>query len=182
MARNETDILDDERLEKGHTNRSYSVKAKLLHWGFVFLFAYGIYKQIDNINELEEIALLKFEVFFAAIFVVLLMGRFAYMKKTQKSSLPTETPKLQKLAAKIIHYGMYLSLAGIAFSGLMIGILFWKEVKTGALLDITVGIHEFSVLLSYWLIFIHIAAAMYHRLLKDGVWSSMVPFWTEGSK
>ena len=43
---------------KYSTNSDYSFLAKLLHWSFIFLFAYGIYKQIDNINELEDIYLL----------------------------------------------------------------------------------------------------------------------------
>jgi cytochrome b561 len=40
-------------------------------------------------------------------------------------------------------------------------------------------IHSFVVNALYWLIGIHIVAAIYHRLKKDGVWSSMVPFLKE---
>ena len=40
----------------------YSLLAKTFHWGFVILFVYGIYKQIDNINQLEDISLLKSEI------------------------------------------------------------------------------------------------------------------------
>ena len=32
----------------------YSVLGKLFHWGFVAIFAYGIYKQVDNISELAD--------------------------------------------------------------------------------------------------------------------------------
>jgi cytochrome b561 len=39
--------------------------------------------------------------------------------------------------------------------------------------------HELAVSIIYWLIGIHILAAIYHRLKKDGVWSSMVPLWKE---
>ena len=162
-------------------DRHYSTIAKLLHWGFVILFFYGIIKQVDNINQLEDISVLRLEILFATIFVLLLAIRFTYMKKTQKSSLPIETPKSQKLAAKIVHYGMYISLAAIPCSGLLIGFLFWLGVKNGFLLDIVVGIHEFSVSVIYWLIGAHIIGALYHRLLKDGVWSSVVPFWRETS-
>lgn len=156
--------------------------AKLFHWGFVILFLYGIFKQVDNISQLEDIALLKFEILFASIFLLLLVIRFIYMKKTQQSSLPDSTPQLQKLAAKTVHYGMYISLALIASSGLMIGFLFWLNFKNGFLIDIVVGIHEFSIYLIYFLIPLHIVGAIYHRLLKDGVWNSMVPFWKERSK
>ena len=43
----------------------HSLLAKTFHWGFVILFGYGIYKQIDNINQLEDISLLKSEIIFA---------------------------------------------------------------------------------------------------------------------
>jgi len=33
-----------------------------MHWGFVLLFIYGLLKQIDELNQLKDEALLKFEV------------------------------------------------------------------------------------------------------------------------
>ena len=42
-----------------------------------------------------------------------------------------------------------------------------------------ISIHEFVINLLYLFILIHILAAIYHRLKKDGVWSSMVPFFRE---
>ena len=152
-----------------------------MHWGFVLLFIYAVLKQIESINQLEDGSLLKFEVVFAIVFLLLLAIRFFYMKKTQQSSLPEQTPEPQKLAAKIVHYGMYICLAAIPFSGLIIGLLFWLDLKDGLLINLIIGIHEFSVSLLYWLIGIHVVAAIYHRLRKDGVWSSMVPFWKENN-
>lgn len=61
---------------KNSTNSGHSFLAKLFHWSFVFLFAYGIYKQIDNINELEDIYLLKSEMLFALVFLLFLIFRF----------------------------------------------------------------------------------------------------------
>ena len=71
----------------------FSSAAKLMHWGFVLLFIYALLKQIDELNQLEDAALLRFEVIFAGVFVLLLLIRFVYMKTTQKSSLPDSTPK-----------------------------------------------------------------------------------------
>ena len=163
------------------TNIKFSSLAKLMHWGFVLIFLYALLKQIDSLNQLEDDNLLRFEVMFALTFLSLLAIRFFYMRKTQQSSLPEQTPKSQKLAAKIVHYGMYICLAAIPFSGLMIGLLFWLDLKDGLLINSIIGIHEFSVSLLYWLIGIHVVAAIYHRLRKDGVWSSMVPFWKENN-
>jgi cytochrome b561 len=42
-----------------------------------------------------------------------------------------------------------------------------------------VAIHELGITIMYWLISVHVAAAICHRLRRDGVWSSMVPFLKE---
>ena len=164
-------------LKKNKSN--YSLLAKIFHWGYVIFFAYGVAKQVDNINQLEDPFFFKFEITFALIFLVFLLIRFIYMSNTQKTSLPKNTPKLQKIAAKIVHMGMYILLGCVAISGLSIGFLFWLNTKNTFFITITISIHEFVVNLLYWLIAIHILAATYHRLKKDGVWSSMVPFFKE---
>ena len=160
-------------------NSQYSKIAKLFHWGFVILFIYGLVKQVDDITQLEDKAFLRFEIIFALIFLFLLFMRLIYMKKTQKTSLPEDTPKAQKIAAKIVHNGMYVLLGGTVLSGLLIGFLFWLGIKNSFLIDFTVNIHELIINLLYLFIVIHIIAATYHRLKRDGVWSSMVPFFKE---
>ena len=160
-------------------NLQYSKIAKLFHWGFVLLFIYGVVKQVDDINQLEDNVFFKFEVIFALIFLFLLLMRLIYMKKTQKTSLPEDTPKVQKIAAKVVHNGMYTFLGGTVLSGLLIGFLFWLGIKKGFLIDIIVTFHELVIHLLYLFIVIHIIAASYHRLKRDGVWSSMVPFFKE---
>ena len=160
---------------------NFSSIAKFMHWGFVLLFIYGVLKQIEELNQLEDKALLQFEVIFATVFVLLLLIRFIYMKTTQKSSLPDSTPKSQLLAARVVHYGMYACLALIPLTGLLIGLLFWLGFEDGFLINTVVEVHEFSVSVIYWLIGLHILAAIFHRLKNDGVWSSMVPFLKEKS-
>ena len=160
-------------------NSHYSKLAKLFHWGFVVLFVYGVAKQVDDINQLEDNAVFRFEIIFALLFLFLLLIRLIYMKKTQKTSIPKNTPRLQKIAAKIIHNGMYGLLAGTVLSGLFIGVLFWFEIKKGLLIEISIFVHEIIINFLYWFIVIHIIAATYHRLKKDGVWTSMVPFFKE---
>ena len=164
---------------KLNRDQKFSALAKIMHWGFVLLFIYGLLKQIDNLNQLEDSSVLRFEVLFALIFLSLLGIRFIYMKKTQGSSLPVSTPKSQKLAAKIVHLGMYFCLAAIPLTGLLIGYLFSLGFKDGLLINIIIGAHEFSVAIIYWLIGIHVLASVYHRLKRDGVWSAMVPFFRE---
>ena len=45
----------------------FSSTAKLMHWGFVLLFVYGLLNQIDSLNQLEDSSLLKFELVFEEI-------------------------------------------------------------------------------------------------------------------
>ena len=164
-------------LRKNKSN--YSALAKIFHWGYVIFFAYGVAKQVDDLSQLEDSFFFRFEITFALIFLTFLIIRFVYMTKTQKTSLPINTPKSQKIAAKIVHMGMYILLAGVAISGLTIGFLFWLGFKNDFFIEIVISIHEFIVNLLYWFIGIHILAATYHRFKKDGVWSSMVPFFKE---
>jgi len=160
-------------------NKKYSFLAKFWHWGFVLLFIYGVAKQVDNIEQLEDKFFFQFEIVFALLFLFLLVIRFVYMSKTQETSLPDDTPKSQKIAARIVHLGMYASLAGTAITGLLIGLFFWLGFKDGLFINFLTLIHSFVVNALYLLIGIHIIAAIYHRLKKDGVWNSMVPFFKE---
>ena len=160
-------------------NSQYSKIAKLFHWGFVLLFVYGVAKQVDEIEQLEDKFFFQFEIIFALLFLFLLVIRFIYMSKTQETSLPEDTPKIQKILARCVHLGMYASLAGTAMTGLLIGLFFWLGFKEGLIIDLLTSLHSFVVNTLYWLIGIHIIAAIYHRLKKSGVWSSMVPFLKE---
>ena len=143
------------------------------------MFAYGVLKQVDDIGQLRDTALLRLEILFASALLIMLSARFLYMRRTQQTSLPEETPYAQQIAAKIAHLGMYISLATIALSGILIGLLYWLGFSNGILIGGTVGLHEVSVTITYWLIAVHVVAAIYHRFRKDGVWDSMVPFWKE---
>ena len=164
------------------TKTSYSFSAKIFHWSFVILFAYGISKQIENINQLEDLALLKFEITFAFLFILFLVTRFVYMKRTQKSSLPPDTPEAQKALARAVHYGMYIGMLSIALSGLIIGWLHWLGLKSGFIIDAIIGWHESSVSIVYWLVGLHLLGAIYHWFKKDGVWESMVPKLKRGKR
>ena len=168
-----------KKKNKLNSDANYSLLAKLLHWFFIFLFGYGIYKQVDNISDLEDLSLLKFEIFFAFIFLLFLVFRFVYMTTTQKTSLPENTPKAQKFLAKLVHYSMYFCLFIIVLSGLMIGFLYWFGIKNGYFIELFIFVHESFFSIIYWLISIHVIASIYHRFKQDGVWNSMVPFLKE---
>ena len=130
----------------------YSALALLCHWGFAALFIYGVIKQVDDVGQLADADFQRFEMVFAIIFLILLAGRFAYMKARTVSALPAATPAWQRRAATFVHYGMYASLAAIALSGILIGYLYAAGLTSGLILEAALELHGVTVLLSYWLI------------------------------
>ena len=67
----------------------------------------------------------------------------------------------------------------IPITGLVIGGMYWSEIKSGVMMDAMLLAHEIAVNTLYTLIAIHIAAALYHRRKRDGIWDAMVPVWKE---
>ena len=47
---------------------SHSKTSKIIHWTFTLLYSYGIFKQVDDLSELEDPSLLNLEIIFAIIF------------------------------------------------------------------------------------------------------------------
>ena len=160
----------------------HSLFGKFFHWSFIPLFGYGVFKQIEDKEQLNDLGLLISEMFFAVAFLLFIIFRFIYMKRRHKTALPSRTSKIQLKAAKLVHTSMYFVLAGIATSGLGIGLLFWLGYKDGLLIETIIWAHELLFSTIIWLISIHILAAIYHRTQHDFVWSSMVPFLKEKVK
>lgn len=160
-------------------SRSYSVMAKFIHWAFIGVFAIGVINQVDEVEELESTVLLVTEVVFAVVFLSLLLFRFIYMR-TAKAALPQlDMPKPLILLALTVHRGMYMSLALIAITGLIIGGLYYFGSKNGWVLEAVLLLHEICFWISVNLIGLHIAGAIYHRRKGDGVWNAMVPILPE---
>ena len=162
-------------------SQSYSTSAKLLHWGFIGVFAYGIFKQVDDLSQLEDPNFLRFEFIFACVFLALLALRL-WIMRGQGSALPAAAPVWNRMAAKLVHFGMYVALMAIGVSGLAIGVVFTLGMRDGALMELCIAAREASIAASYGLITLHVAAAVYHRVLGDGVWSAMVPILKERPK
>ncbi|MFL2958027.1 MAG: cytochrome b/b6 domain-containing protein [Candidatus Thalassarchaeaceae archaeon] len=165
---------------KVEVTRTHTFSARIIHWTFIFLYAYGIFKQLDDISELENSRLLVFEVFFASIFLIIVMMRYFYMRRFETFLGAREPiPSAHRYLAKTIHTSMYLCLIILPLSGLLIAGLFTQGIVDGPMQDLVIEIHGFSADLSYFLIVIHICAAIYSRIKGEGVWTSMVPIWKE---
>ena len=159
---------------------SHTFLAKLIHWTFIPLYAYGIFKQVDDIDSLEDRALLIFETIFASVFLLIVILRFTYMRRFKTFHGATHTPhRIHTFIAKSVHRGMYTALILLPLSGLIIAALYSQDIKTGPLQDGALAVHEFSATLSYVMIATHVSAAIYSRIKGEGVWSSMVPILKE---
>ena len=158
----------------------HTLLAKLIHWTFIPLYAYGIFKQVDDIEQLEDSALLIFESIFASIFLLIVILRLTYMRRFTTFHGATEAPhRIHTFIAKSVHRGMYAALILLPLSGLIIAALYSQDIKTGPLQDGALSVHEFSASLSYVMIATHVSAAIYSRIKGEGVWSSMVPILKE---
>ena len=156
---------------------SHTPLAKFIHWTFSLLYAYGIFKQVDDLTELEDISLLYFEIFFAIIFLIIVLIRYFYMKDTPALLGAQENIlKGHLFIARTVHRIVYFSLIMLPTTGLLIAGLFSLGMRG---LEFAIVIHEFSASLSYVVIAIHVGATFYSRFKGEGLWNSMVPIWQE---
>ena len=159
-------------------SKSHTLLAKVIHWTFIILYAYGIFKQVDDLEDLEDKGLLIFEVFFATFFLLIVIVRYFYMRRF-KTFLGAREPVhiVHYYFAKTVHRSMYLCLILLPLTGLMIAGLYTQGYKDEdeLVISLVLATHEFTALLSYILIATHVSAAIYSRLKGEGVWSSMVP-------
>ena len=55
--------------------KKYSFLAKFWHWGFVLLFVYGVAKQVDDIEQLEDKFFFQFEIFFCSFLFIFISNK-----------------------------------------------------------------------------------------------------------
>ena len=161
-------------------SNTHTFLAKLIHWTFIPLYAYGIFKQVGDINELEDPALLNFEILFAIIFLVIVLLRYFYMKDTPTLlGAHDDVPKGHLFIARTVHQLVYFSLIMLPTTGLLIAAIVSLETNG---IELAVGLHEFSAFLSYVVIALHVGATLYSRFKGEGLWNAMVPIWKETEK
>ena len=160
--------------------QTHTKLAKTIHWTFSILYAYGIFKQVEDLEELEDASLLNFEIVFAITFLVIVMLRFFYMKDAKTLlGAHDEMHKGHLFIAKATHRLVYFSLIMLPTTGLLIaGILNAGLPGMG----IAIALHEFSAFLSYVTIGVHVIASLYSRFKGEGIWNAMVPIWQESKK
>ena len=154
--------------------------AKFIHWTFTVLYAYGIFKQVENLEELEDVSLLNFEIFFAIVFLIIVLMRYFYMKDVKTLlGAHEEMHKSHLFIAKATHRLVYFSLIMLPTTGLLIAGMLALNMPG---MEIAIGLHELSAFLSYVTIALHVCASLYSRYKGEGIWNAMVPVWKETGK
>ena len=160
--------------------KTHTKTSKFIHWTFSLLYAYGIFKQVDDLSQLEDASLLNFEILFATVFLIIVLIRYFYMKDTPALLGAHEnTAKGHLFIAKTVHRLVYFSLLMLPTTGLLIAGLF--NLGMGGI-EVAIVLHEFSAFLSYAVIALHIGASVYSRFKGEGMWNAMVPVWKETGK
>ena len=159
---------------------THTFLAKLIHWTFIPLYAYGIFKQVGDLNELEDASLLNFEILFATVFLIIVLLRYFYMKDTPALlGAHDDVHKGHLFIAKTVHGLIYFSLIMLPTTGLIIAGLFSLDIGG---IDTAIVIHELSAFLSYVVIALHVGATIYSRYKGEGLWNAMVPILQEKGK
>ena len=159
---------------------SHTPLAKFIHWTFTVLYAYGIFKQVEDLEELEDVSLLNFEIFFAIVFLIIVLLRYFYMKDVKRLlGAHDEMHKGHLFIAKATHRLVYFSLIMLPTTGLLIAGMLAADIPG---MQAAIALHEFSAFLSYVTIALHVGASLYSRFKGEGVWNAMVPLWKETGK
>jgi len=166
---------------------SHTKLAKFIHWTFILLYLYGIVKQVNELGDLEDNQLLLFEIAFATVFLIIVILRYSYMRRFKTFQGATEPVHIvHYYFARIVHRAMYACFILLPLTGLIIAGLYSQGYTVNAtpdeeqtIMDVVLDLHGAVADLSYMLIFLHIAAAIYSRIKGEGVWSSMVPVLKE---
>lgn len=148
---------------------------KTIHWLSALLIAYGYFKGLDNVSQLSDPALFRYEIAFAlvmgAVFALRLLWTTAVGGVTR---LPASAPRWEHVASRSVHIGLYASVFGIVLSGLGIALGFATPALGGLFLTAMLGLHEMTLAALPMLLILHIAGALWHKVVRrDGVLESM---------
>ena len=110
--------------------KSHTTTAKFIHWLFIVLYVYGIFKQVNQLEDLEDNQLLLFEIIFASIFLIIVILRYSYMRRF-KTFLGAREPVhiVHYYFARSVHKAMYACFILLPLTGLIIAGLYIKKIS-----------------------------------------------------
>lgn len=177
-----------------NTEASYGSVAKFFHWTiavviYTMLFVGYYMGSIEPDSTKFKVYMLHKSFGLTVLLLVLL--RFIWRMKSTVPTLPDSVPGWQKLAARLVQYGLYTALILMPLSGWIMSCaagyvptyfdLFAVPLpgieKSKALAHTASSAHEIIAIVLISLIVIHVLAALKHHFIdKDNVLRSMLPF------
>lgn len=146
-----------------------------IHWLSILMIGYGYFKGLDNVNQLADPALFRFEVIFASALGLLFAFRLFWTQRIGGATrLPQEAPWWEHMGSRVVHYGLYGSVFTIVGTGLAIAYGYATPALGDLFINAMIGLHEAALAVLPVLIITHIAGALWHKVIRrDGVLESM---------
>jgi cytochrome b561 len=160
-------------------SRPHGLVAKALHWGTAGLLLFAYIDNGDVTGALRDPASMRFEALVGLGVVAAFAARFLWMQRWNGGAtrLPASAPWWEQRLSRLAHHSLYLCVAAIVASGLLI----WgaQSFAGSGLVRAAADLHEFITGATLFVIGGHIAAALWHKLVRrDGVWESIgTPWW-----
>lgn len=172
---------------------NYRVPARLIHWTMALLvlgmIPVGFLMIRDGLGRSLQNFLFISHKNVGVLLLLLIIVRLLYRWRNPPALVPVAMSKAQQLAARASHVGLYvllllMPLAGyirVRAGGFPIEALDAMGLPTlvprsDALADVAKAVHFYGSYAIAGLVVLHIAAALYHRLvLRDGIFGRMWP-------
>ncbi len=171
----------------------YTVAQKVIHWVMAMILMMDLFvaQKFGNPMELADRLESRVDHGSLGIIVTLLFLARIYLRvKNGAADLPSDMPDWQKLLAKWAHVLLYFLIGFLVLSGIATAMNATSPIALFGQFDITLGqsdddtfafirqFHEIATEAIILLIGIHLAAAIYHGVVKkDGTLGRMLKFW-----
>lgn len=173
-----------------HREQQYPATAKFLHWLMALLIISMLFLGLSMVQSLAvwQVVALSLHQSFGVLVLVLVLLRLANRLRFKAPVLPNDLPKIQKVAAKLTQVGLYVAMLAMPLTGWLmqnaggelVSVFGWFYLPV--LIESNVvnyGIFRLLHGLVAWLllalVFLHVAAALYHGLIRqDSVLASML--------
>lgn len=160
--------------------RPHGLVAKLLHWGTAGLLLFAFIDNGDVTGALRDPAAMRFEAWVGLAVLATFALRWVWMRWMNggASRLPASAPAWERWASRVAHNSLYLCVGLIVLTGLSIPLA--QAVGGRGLVGAAADLHEFVAGLTLWVIAAHVAAALWHKLVRrDGMWEAIgTPWWS----
>jgi cytochrome b561 len=158
-----------------------------VHWAAAALLLFAFVTNGDVTGALFSPSAMQFEVYVGLIMAAFYGFLWLWMRGPGGGTrLPSQAPGWERLLSKIVHHGIYISIAAILLTGFAMAYLAPTDLVVNASAERIVDMswrfslarnaHEFFAGLLGWLFGAHFAGALWHWYVRrDGVMQSISP-------